>query len=82
MAFAKHDRKEKKEIPFDVMLRNFKRSVERSGKLKDLADREFFTSRGTKRRRSKEEAVRRSKRNLRKAREEHHMQATRRKHGG
>tara|TARA_R110000772_G_scaffold145543_1_gene255573 strand:- start:5558 stop:5791 length:234 start_codon:yes stop_codon:yes gene_type:complete len=77
MAYVRPEKK--KEVPFEVMLRNFKRLVERSGKLKDVAAREFFETRGAKRRKSKEESIRRSKRNLRKASEERSLHMSRRR---
>ena len=49
----------KKVPPFDVLMRRFKRDVERSGVLKDLKSREFYETRGEKNRRKKKEGTRR-----------------------
>lgn len=55
----KRDTKQKKIPPFDVLMRRFKRDVERSGVLKDLKKREFYETRGEKNRRKKKEGTRR-----------------------
>jgi small subunit ribosomal protein S21 len=51
--------------PFDVLLRQFKKKVERSGLLKDLKKYEFYEKPNQKRRRKKDEAIRRNKKELR-----------------
>jgi|TARA_R110000851_G_scaffold58127_1_gene135007 small subunit ribosomal protein S21 len=51
--------------PFDVLLRQFKKKVERSGLLKDLKKYEFYEKPAQKRRRKKDEAIRRNKKELR-----------------
>lgn len=58
----KRNPKQKKEIPFEVLMKRFKRTVERSGVLKDLKKYEFYESRGTKRRRKVKEGARRAMR--------------------
>lgn len=54
---------QKKEVPFEILMKKFKRKVESSGILKDLKKYEFFESRGEKRRRKIKEGQRRALRN-------------------
>lgn len=53
---------QKKEVPFEVLMKKFKRRVEASGVLKDLKKKEFYESRGTRRRRKIKEGARRAMR--------------------
>jgi small subunit ribosomal protein S21 len=50
-----------KEIPFDVLLRRFKKEVDRSGVLQDLRKKEYYEKPTWKRKREKAEAVSRWK---------------------
>ena len=45
--------------PFDVLLRQFKKKVERAGTIQELRKREFFEKPSQKKQRKKKEAVRR-----------------------
>jgi small subunit ribosomal protein S21 len=48
--------------PFDVLLRQFKKKVERAGTIQELRKREFFEKPSQKKQRKKKEAVRREQR--------------------
>ena len=54
----------------DKALRVFKKKVIRSGLFQDLRERQFYESRGTKRRKAKAAATRRYKRKMQKRKEE------------
>lgn len=58
-------RRNDQDIPFDVLLRRFKKKVERSGLLKDLRAKEFFESKGERERRKRKEGKRRWDKRLR-----------------
>lgn len=57
--FKKRGDKRNQDVPFDVLLRRFKKKVERSGLMKDLRAKEFYESKGEKERRKKKEGKRR-----------------------
>tara|TARA_B110000914_G_scaffold217531_1_gene223753 strand:+ start:515 stop:727 length:213 start_codon:yes stop_codon:yes gene_type:complete len=57
-------RSEKKVVPFDVMMRNFKNYVEESGILNDVRAKEFYEKPTTKRKRKKMAAVSRERRRV------------------
>jgi len=54
----------------DKAIRIFKKKIANSGLLMELREREFYESRGTKRRKAKEAAIRRYKRKMAKRKEE------------
>ena len=51
-----------KPMPFDVALRKFRKACDRAGIVNEVRKREFYESKGTKRRKEKEAAIRRYKR--------------------
>ena len=57
-------RLEKKVVPFDVMMRNFKNKVEESGLLNDVRAKEFYEKPTAKRKRKKMAAVSRERRRV------------------
>ena len=57
-------RAEKKVVPFDVMMRNFKNKVEESGILNDVRAKEFYEKPAAKRKRKKMAAVSRERRRV------------------
>ena len=57
-------RLEKKVVPFDVMMRNFKNKVEESGILNDVRAKEFYEKPAAKRKRKKMAAVSRERRRV------------------
>ena len=57
-------RLEKKVVPFDVMMRNFKNKVEESGLLNDVRAKEFYEKPAAKRKRKKMAAVSRERRRV------------------
>lgn len=58
---SRRNDKDKKDIPFDVLLRKFKKEVERSGVLQDLRQKEYYEKPTWKKKRKKAEAVSRWK---------------------
>ena len=48
--------------PFDVLLRQFKKKVERAGTIQELRKREYFEKPAQKKQRKKKEAIRREQR--------------------
>lgn len=48
--------------PFEVSMRRFKRTIEKSGLLNELREREFYEKPTTERKRKKEAAIKREKR--------------------
>ena len=58
-------KKKQKTKPFDILLRDFRRYVERSGMLKELAKREHHVTKGQKRRAMVKEAIRKQQRQVR-----------------
>jgi len=57
--FQSNKKYEKKIPPFEVLMRRFKRDVERSGILKEVKKREFHETRGERNRRKAKEGARR-----------------------
>lgn len=55
----------KEKEPFEVAMRRFKRTIEKSGLLNELREREFYEKPTTERKRKKEAAVKRTKRQKR-----------------
>ena len=55
---------EKKVVPFDVMMRNFKNYVEESGILNDVRAKEFYEKPTAKRKRKKMAALSRERRRI------------------
>ncbi len=53
----KKDRKQQKEMNFEVALRKFKKSVERAGILQKVREKEYYEKPTSKRKRKKQEAV-------------------------
>jgi len=62
--FTRHD-SPPKEVPFEVMLRRFKKKTERAGTLNDLREKEFYEKPSAKRKRQKAAAVKRWQKQLR-----------------
>jgi len=56
------DKRPAREMPFDVALRKFKRSVEKAGIIQEVRKREFYEKPAAKRKRKKAEAVARTRR--------------------
>jgi small subunit ribosomal protein S21 len=57
--FNKKKRKPEGPPPFDVLLRQFKKKVERAGTIQELRKREYFEKPAQKKQRKMKEAVRR-----------------------
>jgi len=55
------DKRPPRPLPFDVALRKFRKAVERAGIIQDLKKKEFYEKPTAKRRRKKQEAVARWK---------------------
>ena len=67
--YKKHPNKSRaqkvpKVIPFEVLMKRFKKATERSGIIQEVKKREFFEKPTWKKRRKKKEAIARHKRSL------------------
>jgi small subunit ribosomal protein S21 len=76
--FNKKFQKKKGPPPFDVLLRQFKKKVERDGIIQECRRREFFVKPSELRQRRKNEAVRKRKRQMEMEKQE--WEARRRSH--
>jgi len=53
----KRDKRPPREMPFDIALRKFRKSVERAGILQKVREKEFYEKPNQKRKRKKAEAI-------------------------